>query len=288
MEAMATVMQKLRERSMMSTSNSNETNKLGETKCPKCFGMEVVFSHKDDDGYEIYIPCVCRDRNAWGRRFKNALIPEEFVHANLENYQINDDNQREMFDLTAKYLESFPADRKALQKEGAKNFGFTATIGEQRIRALRPEDRSEIKHKHNNFGIGKTHLQIAMAKQLIKQGFNVFIVSDVTFMDEMMNAKRMNDDGETYNKMLSSVLKADVLVWDDIGKAKPTEAKEGLYYTIVNERYKRKQPIIFNTNEDKSTLADRIGYAANSRLLERGQGEYYVIETEGIDWRLKK
>lgn len=272
----------------MSTSNSNETNKLGETKCPKCFGMEVVFSHKDDDGYEIYIPCVCRDRNAWGRRFKNALIPEEFVHANLENYQINDDNQREMFDLTAKYLESFPADRKALQKEGAKNFGFTATIGEQRIRALRPEDRSEIKHKHNNFGIGKTHLQIAMAKQLIKQGFNVFIVSDVTFMDEMMNAKRMNDDGETYNKMLSSVLKADVLVWDDIGKAKPTEAKEGLYYTIVNERYKRKQPIIFNTNEDKSTLADRIGYAANSRLLERGQGEYYVIETEGIDWRLKK
>ncbi|MFJ8064874.1 ATP-binding protein [Psychrobacillus sp. NPDC096426] len=273
---------------MNSTNNSNETSELGETKCPKCYGTEVVFDYKDENGYEIYKPCACRERNAWGRRFKNALIPEEFVHANLENYERENENQQKMFEQTVKYLESFPDDRDELQEVGAKNFGFTATIGEQRIRALNPGDRSEIKHKHNNFGIGKTHLQIALAKQLIKQGFNVLVVSDVSFMDEMMNAKRMSDDGESYNRMLNSVLSADVLVWDDIGKAKPTEAKEGLYYMIVNERYKRKRPIIFNTNEDKNTLADRIGYAANSRLLERGQGEYYVMETEGIDWRLKK
>lgn len=280
---------------MMSIDSSNETNKPGETKCPKCNGTEVVFSHKEkvvtpdyEVEYDINKPCDCRDRNAWGRRFKNALIPEEFVHANLENYEQSNENQRAMYELTTRYLEEFPEDKKTLQKVGAKNLGFTATIGEQRIRALRPEDRSEIKYKHNNFGIGKTHLQIAIAKQLIKRGFNVLILSDVTFMDEMMAAKRMDDNNETYNRMLNSVLGADVLVWDDIGKAKPTEAKEGLYYTIVNERYKRKQPIIFNTNEDKSTLADRIGYAANSRLLERGEGEYFVLETEGIDWRLKK
>lgn len=276
---------------MMSISNSNETSKPGEDKCSKCSGTEVVFSHKEKVGiieYDIHKPCECKQRNEWGRRFKNALIPEEFVHAKLENYQKNDENQREMFELISQYLKNFPADREELKKAGAKNFGFTATIGEQRIRALKAEDRSEIKYKHNNFGIGKTHLQIALAKQLIKNGFNVLVVSDVSFMDEMMNAKRLNDDGEIYNRMLNSVLKADILVWDDIGKAKPTEAKEGLYYTIVNERYKRKQPIIFNTNEDKSTLADRIGYAANSRLLERGEGEFYVLETEGIDWRLKK
>lgn len=271
-----------------STNNSSETNKPGEDKCPECDGSEYVFSHVDELGYEFYKPCECRDKNAWKRRFKNALIPEEFTHANFENYERKTEMQQLMYDLATNYLKSFPADREELNKVGASNFGYIATIGEQRIRQLNPNERTEIKHKHNNFGIGKTHLQIAVAKQLIKQGFSVLVVSDVSFMDEMMNAKRMSDEGETYNSLLSTALSVDVLVWDDIGKAKPTEAKEGLYYNIINERYKKRKPIIFNSNEDKSTLADRIGYAANSRLLQKSASEpYYVLDTEGIDYRLK-
>jgi len=273
---------------MDSTNNSNETSKPGEDKCPLCDGSEFVFSHIDEKGYEWHKPCECREKNSWKRRFKNALIPEEFTHANFENYERKNNMQQLMYDLAKNYLKTFPKDRNELKKVGAQNFGYIATIGEQRIRQLNPNERTEIKYKHNNFGIGKTHLQIAVAKQLIKQGFSVLVVSDVSFMDEMMNAKRMNDDGETYNDLLNVALNVDLLVWDDIGKAKPTEAKEGLYYNIINERYKKRKPIIFNSNEDKSTLADRIGYAANSRLLEKVTGEsYHILDTEGIDYRLK-
>ncbi|MFJ7950366.1 ATP-binding protein [Lysinibacillus sp. NPDC096418] len=272
---------------MPSTSNSNETNKPGEDKCPKCNGAEFVFSHYEEKGnrkYEIHKPCDCREVNGWKRRFKNALIPEEFVHANLENYVRETDMQQRMFAMVTTYLTTFPTDRDEFKKQGAQNLGFIATIGEQRIRSLPPNERLELKNKHNNFGIGKTHLQIALSKQLIKKGFNVLVVSDVAFMDEMMAAKRMDDNSETYYGLLNDVLSADVLVWDDIGKAKWTEAREGLYYHIINERYKRKLPIIFNSNEDRATIAERIGYAGASRLLDKN-GD--VLETEGIDWRLK-
>ncbi|MGG0666735.1 ATP-binding protein [Viridibacillus arvi] len=271
---------------MTSTDSSNEKSKPGEDNCPKCMGAEFVFSHVDDLGYEFHKPCDCREKKSWKRRFNNALIPDEFVHANFENYICETEMQKSMYDFVKGYLDKFPTDREQLKKQGAPNLGLIAVIGEQRIRSLESHKRLEIKNQHNNYGIGKTHLQIALAKQLIKQGFNVLVVSDVSFMDEMMNAKRMSDGGEMYNGLLTSVLTADVLVWDDIGKAKWTEAREGLYYNILNERYKRRLPIVFNSNEDKATIGDRVGYAANSRLLDKSDGNN-VMETEGVDWRLK-
>jgi len=167
-----------------------------------------------------------------------------------------------------------------------KNLGFIAVVGEQRLRELPAGERAEAKRQHNNFGVGKTHLQIALAKRLIKDGFNVLVVSDVTFMDELTQAKRMNDEGETLNRLLQSAIDADVLVWDDIGKAKWSEAKEALYYQIINERYRKQKPIVFNSNEDRGTLSEKIGYAAASRLI--GQCGPYLLEVEGEDFRLQK
>lgn len=195
-----------------------------------------------------------------------------------------------MYDMTIKYLHNF----KVTQDENGKkektlpasNFGFIAVFGEQRLKDLPTAERSATKNKHNNFGIGKTHLQIALAKRLIKDGFQVLTVSDTTFIEELMQAKRLDDGGETYNRLLHSALSADVLVWDDIGKVNWTEARERMYYTIINVRYRKQKPIVFNSNEDRGTLADKIGYAAASRLI--GQAGEFLLEAEGEDWRLKK
>jgi len=241
--------------------------------------MEFIM-YRNENGDEFAKPCECRERKAWKRRFKQAMIPDEFVHANFENYQIHTNMQQKMFDMTMRYL--------ALFKNGipSKNFGLIAVFGEQRMRELPLSERAEVKLEHNNFGIGKSHLQIALAKRLIKDGFNVLVVSDVAFMDELIQAKMMDDEGETINNLLHSAITADVLLWDDIGKAKWSEAKEALYYKIINERYRKQKPIVFNSNEDRGTLAEKIGYAAASRLL--GQCGEFLLETEGEDWRLKR
>jgi len=255
---------------------------LGEVKykCPICKDTEFIF-YKDENGYDYGRPCECRERNAWKRRFNQSMIPDEFLSAKLENYDTTHEIQRKMYEMTVKYLNLFT--NKQIPKQ---NFGLIAVFGEQRMKELPVAERSAIKQVHNNYGIGKTHLQIGLAKKLIKEGYKVLVVSDVLFMDELMNSKKMDDEGETYNKLLSSAISADILIWDDIGKVNWTEARERMYYTIINERYRKQKPIVFNSNEDRGTLADKIGYAAADRLI--GQCEDYLVEAEGESWRLKK
>ncbi|MED0688033.1 ATP-binding protein [Anoxybacillus ayderensis] len=252
-------------------------------ECTQCKDTELIIK-RNEQGNEIAIFCECRERKAWKRRFKQALIPEEFVHANFENFKRATQYQQSMYDMTLEYMNEFKkgGGEKVIAKH---NLGFIAVFGEQRLRELPPHERAPMKQKHNNFGVGKTHLQIALAKRLIKDGFNVLVVSDVAFMDELIQAKMMNDEGETLNRLLHSATHADVLVWDDIGKAKWSEVKEALYYQIINERYRKQKPIIFNSNEDRGTLSEKIGYAAASRLI--GQCGSYLLEVEGEDFRLQ-
>ncbi|WP_245618112.1 ATP-binding protein [Domibacillus tundrae] len=238
--------------------------------------------------------CECKEQKAWKRRFKQSMIPDEFQKANFGNYVTDTQYQREMKKMAADYVNLFRFDT---DNEGRKkkiipphNFGLIASVGEQRLKELPASDRTEIKNQHNNFGIGKTHLQIAISKILLKAGFRVLVVSDAVFIDDLMQAKRSGDEGEQLNQLLGPALEADVLIWDDIGKSKWTEARETMYYRIINERYRKQMPIVFNSNEDRGTLADKIGYAAASRLIGQCSDEKYkfLMDAEGQDWRLKK
>ncbi|MCP3764216.1 hypothetical protein NLX67_17870 [Domibacillus sp. A3M-37] len=40
-----------------------------------------------------------------------------------------------------------------------------------------------------------------------------------------------------------------------------------MYCQIINERYRKQMPIVFNSNEDRGTFTDKVGYAAASRLI---------------------
>ena len=72
-----------------------------------------------------------------------------------------------------------------------------------------------------------------------------------------------------------------MLVWDDLGKSKHTESREEMYYEIINERYKRKAPIILVQMKMNIPYL-KIGFAAD-RLL--GMANDYLIEVEGESYR---
>ncbi|WP_285614148.1 ATP-binding protein [Pseudobacillus badius] len=292
-EVMADLQEKASQR-MMSIGSSKKPEEPGadEYECSICKDTELIYYQKESTNDLMYTfskPCECRERKAWKRRFKQSMIPEEFTQANFENYETTSSIQKEMLELTKEYRSLFKIIKNGDTKEKvipSDNFGLLAVFGEQRMKEMPTAERAALKQKHNNYGIGKTHLQIALAKQLIKEGFNVLTVSDVTFIEELMQAKKMDDGGETYNQLLNGALTADVLIWDDIGKVNWTEPRERMYYTIINERYRRQKPIVFNSNEDRGTLADKIGYAGASRLI--GECGKYLLDAEGIDWRLKR
>lgn len=150
------VLAKLQERATkMSLETSSEIGKPGAVDCKVCNDKEVVYGHVDEKGYEIYKPCDCRTRKAWRRPFKNALIPDGFTQSTMESYVQTSPIQEAMFQLIEEYLRRFPKSKKILDKLGMNNFGFIATIGEQRIRSLPEANRAEIKTAHNNYGIGK-------------------------------------------------------------------------------------------------------------------------------------
>lgn len=206
-----------------------------------------------------------------------AMIPDDFKETTLDSYIQETAIQRKMFDLVERYLTDFPF----IKNEKQNSLGFIAKYGETRINEMGV-------HKHdpryNSFGLGKTHLKIGAAKWLIDEGYTVLIVKDVVVMDELVNARRSDDGGEEYNRIISRLINAPVLVWDDLGKSNPTQAKERIYFHIFNERAQARRPILFSSNEDADTLSERIGGGAWSRLA--GMSGKYLMATYGPDFRL--
>ncbi|WP_238591013.1 DnaA/Hda family protein [Oceanobacillus picturae] len=264
--------------------------------------VETKYNGKVTKGFkDLGRPCHCVKQKYLKNRFKNALIPDEFKDARFDNYQLKENAHEVLFQATKDYLKEFQDIISS--KPEYNSLGFIAEFGETRIRQMEPQDRYRAKEEHNNFGLGKTHLQMAAAKWILNRirirdeiapgqlskfdrGCRVLCVSDVTFMDDLTSAKMASDGGDSLNKLTESALQADVLVWDDLGKSKHSESKEGLYYKIINERYLQKKPIIFSSNEDTGTLSEKIGYAASSRLL--GMCGERLYKVEGNDWRLRK
>jgi len=253
---------------------------------------------------DVWSPCHCAEKQKLRNRFKHALIPDEFENARFSNYNVETDVQRKLYEATKSFLSELQ--RIIDQKEEHNSLGFIAVYGESSIRELDSEERHNFKQKHNNFGLGKTHLQMAAAKWImnniqvrdelahgkesdIVRGCRILCISDVSFMEDLIQAKMANDNGESLNKLVQSAATVDILLWDDLGKSKWSETKESLYYQIINERYRNKRPILFSSNEDQGTLSEKIGYAAASRLFGMTGNTYkFLYEVEGADYRLRK
>lgn len=207
------------------------------------------------------------------------MIPEEFEEATFENFRVKWEHHRKMLDLAKEYLAQFDA----LFGTRRSSFGFLAKHGEAEW--IRERGRRIMDDDKNSYGLGKTHLQMAMAKELIRRGYTVLCISDIDLMDRLSSARVLDDGGVEYQKILDTVIRPDVLVWDDLGKSKASEFNFRTYYTIINERWRQKKPIIFSTNESGKTLVEKIDMAAYSRLLDMAQG--FLVELSGPDYRMK-
>ncbi|KXG44966.1 ATP-binding protein [Tepidibacillus decaturensis] len=215
-------------------------------------------------------------------RIKNAMIPDEFKDARFDTYKITNDAQKTLYDAMTQYLKEF-AD---IKDQSSNSIGFIAAFGEQRLKEIKDKTlRAKMKKIHNNFGLGKTHLQVAAAKWLMRHGYPTLVVSDVSLMEDLSASRTYDDNGIDFNKILGGVIQTPVLVWDDIGKVKTSGFRLDMYYQIINERYKTKRPIIFSSNEDLETLTEKIGDAAASKLFGMSKGRIYAVE--GEDFRLK-
>lgn len=267
--------EKMREESLKKPDYTPES----EGVCPLCKGKGF---HWINDW--TIKDCSCERSRIINLNMQGALIPEDFEHCTMDNYVTNGHVSRKfLFDTAREYLDEFERNRF----EKCNSMGMMAIVGESTILATRDANkRATMKQKHNSWGLGKSHLQIAIGKELIQRGRTVLIVRDVPFMNELAIARNKDDHGETFNRLLRKAIEADVLIWDDLGKKAPTDFRRETYFDIFDARngQKKGKPILFTSNEDKETLSDRIGPAAASRLY--GMCGDRLLQVEGPDYRI--
>lgn len=272
-------------RKKLQAENAIDPTTSNEYRCLKCQDSEVIFYEEVNQfGMRVSMQkdCECKAQRVLERRLKNAMIPEEFTNARFDSYKRKTEQQKLLYKTMVEYLHYF----KQIKETKQNSLGFVATFGELRIKQLEQAKRAQAKREHNSFGLGKTHLQVAAAKYLMKRGYSVLLISDGNFMDDLIATKMMNDDKKEFNRLLNHAQKVEVLIWDDFGKSKWSEAKENLYYQIIDYRYRHNLPILYSSNEDDETLPEKIGYAAKSRLF--GMSKHYLIAVEGEDYREKE
>ncbi|HLA39635.1 MAG TPA: ATP-binding protein [Candidatus Glassbacteria bacterium] len=187
-----------------------------------------------------------------------------------------------------------------------KNFdGFDATGNEQRVSALRayaesfPVDRPpkgipSLLLAQAVVGVGKTHLACAILQtvagrfdQLGREVCPYQFWPASRVKQRVFDAQRFGSK-ETLEAVYRDFASMWLLVLDDVGKEKLTGADAAstyeIYYTIINERYNANLPMIITSNlgfepwqPEGLSLADLIGNAGVSRLMEMTGGQQYLI-----------
>ncbi len=131
-------------------------------------------------------------------------------------------------------------------------------------------------------GLGKTHLSLAIANELVAKGFNVCYISAgnlFTRLEREQFGKYKSD--ESFEDV---VLESDLLILDDLGSEFITSFTVAKLYNIVNTRILYGLPTIISTN----LMYDEIGDKYDPRVYSRIIGDYTMLEFLGSDIRQLK
>ena len=112
-------------------------------------------------------------------------------------------------------------------------------------------------------GLGKTHLSLSIAKEVIEKGYNVAYDSIVNYLRiiEKEHFGRANTD--TFQLLLNT----DLLILDDLGSEYESSFYVSTVYNIINTRLNKGLPTIINSNLTPAELQKRYDDRIVSRLL---------------------
>ena len=131
-------------------------------------------------------------------------------------------------------------------------------------------------------GLGKTHLSLAIANEVIRRGYGVIYVSAPALLSKLEKEyfSRGTDDSNTI-QMLSD---CDLLIIDDLGTEFRTQFSVSQIYNLLNSRLLQGKPFIISTN---LTMAE-LEKAYSERFVSRINGAAQKLDFLGRDLRLLK
>lgn len=198
--------------------------------------------------------CKCLKEERARRQWINSGIDPNNNDQTFGSFIVNNDISKRCKEIAIKYYKEF------------------STIRDERRNSILLCGQS---------GSGKTHLTIALGKNLISKGTDVVYMP---YRDIITNLKQNMLDNEVYKKQLSKYKKCEVLLIDDLFKGKINESDINIMFEIINYRYMNHKPIIVSS---EFTLGKMLNFdeAVGSRIYEMCKD--YVVQIEGKEFNYR-
>ena len=224
--------------------------------CPFC--DDTGWKRIEVDGVRRVVRCECWREALAARLMTEARIPRRYEHCDLDNF-VSYANERLVSAVARarRFVEAFPVVDRGLFFVGPP-------------------------------GIGKSHLAVAVLKQVITGKGARGLFYDVRELLKLIRSTYNPVNRTTEIEVLRPVMTAELLVLDDLGAEKPSEWVDETLNLIVNTRYNERRLTIFTSNyeekedrTDPDSLLVRVGNRMHSRLYEMCE----FLEFDGADFR---
>lgn len=129
-------------------------------------------------------------------------------------------------------------------------------------------------------GLGKTHLTLALAGEVIERGFIPVYGAAENLFSQIEKEKFTGENRGAYDAMI----KSDLFVIDDLGAEMATSFSKSALYNLVNTRLLANRPMIINTNLTMKEIETRYTPRISSRLI----GSFDAYKFIGPDIRQQK
>ncbi len=129
-------------------------------------------------------------------------------------------------------------------------------------------------------GLGKTHLSLAIAREVVNLGKLVMYTGAVNLVSRIVDSVMGDEDQDEYREL---VYGCDLLIIDDLGVEIKTHITKSEVYNLIDERTKKSRPTIINTNLSIKDMAANYDRRVQSRLA----GCYVENRFDGDDIRFQ-
>jgi len=149
------------------------------------------------------------------------------------------------------------------------------------------------------WGVGKTHLACAIALRIFnrwndgdKSCPRIYFVREYDLFRKIQATfnytREEQETKDSEDKIMSRLLSCDLLVLDDVGKQITARADfvQRILFTLIDERYDKKLPIILTANVNADGLLRHMGEASLDRFFEMTGGK--DVPMDGKSYRRKE
>lgn len=124
-------------------------------------------------------------------------------------------------------------------------------------------------------GLGKTHIAGALGIEALKKKKKVKFITAQDFFAE----------DKKLEKLLKDLIRADLLILDELGLTRIDEAKAELLYRLISKRHGKKAMIVTTNVLPKNWLAN---VPTANAILDRVFENLRVLKFQGDSYRIKK